>query len=309
MSEAVQQYLNSLEDVDGWLQPGAAELICNVDALQQQRGTSGARVEFGVYHGRSLILLALLDPESPVLGLDLEDSRVRQHIESYGLANASLLTGNTNDIDADRIRTELASLGASSVRMVSIDGDHTYKGALHDLLTTAELLCSGGVAIVDDVANPLYPGVHKAMVEMIDMERLVPFAAAGGCIAMCSPADIADWADVLPGYAEVDVRGWPVVMSADDPWRQPTLETRALAEGVSMDSILIPARRDCAQQLVASFAGGRVNDAASLEHWIGEFQRDTGLTREELGSIAREVLGDEGLENLKRKWGYEEAGA
>ena len=309
MSEAVQHYLDSLENVDGWLQPGAAELICNIDALQRQRGTSGARVEFGVHHGRSLILLALLDPESPVLGLDLDDSHVRQHIESYGLANASMLTGNTNDIDADRIRTELAALGASSVRMVSIDGDHTYEGTLHDLLTTAELLCAGGVTIVDDVANPIYPGVHQAMVELIDTERLVPFAAAGGRIALCALDDIADWADALRGYAVVDVRGWPVVMTTDDAWRQPTLETRALAEGVSIDEIVNPARRDYAQQLVASFAGGKVTDGVSLEHWIGEFLRDTGLTREELGSIAREVLGDEGLENRKRKWGYEEAGA
>lgn len=309
MSEAVRAYLDSLENVDGWLQPGAAELICDIDARQQQRGMSGARVEFGVHHGRSLMLLALLDPDSPVLGLDLDDSHVRQHIESYGLTNASMLTGNTNDIDATRIRTELAAQGASSVRMVSIDGDHTYEGTLHDLLTTAELLCAGGVAVVDDVANPIYPGVHQAMVELIDTERLVPFAAAGGRIAMCSPADIADWADALSGYAVVDVRGWPVVMTTDDAWRQPTLETRALAEGVSMDEILIPARREYAQQLVARFAGGKVTDGASLDHWIGEFMRDTGLTREELGVIAREVLGDEGLENLKRKWGYEEASA
>ncbi|HEV8023858.1 MAG TPA: class I SAM-dependent methyltransferase [Candidatus Nanopelagicales bacterium] len=309
MSEAVRQYLDSLENVDGWLQPGAAQLICDIDARQQQRGTSGARVEFGVHHGRSLILLALLDPDSPVLGLDLDDAHVRPHIESYGLTNASMVMGNTNDIDATRIRTELAALGASSVRMVSIDGDHTYEGTLHDLLTTAELLCAGGVAIVDDVANPIYPGVHEAMVELIDTERLVPFAAAGGRIAMCSPADIADWADALSGYAVVDVRGWPVVMTTDDAWRQPTLETRALAEGVSMDEIMIPARREYAQQLVARFAGGKVTDGASLDHWIGEFLRDTGLTREELGVIAREVLGDEGLENLKRKWGYEEASA
>jgi hypothetical protein len=309
MNESVQQYLDSLENIDGWLQPGAAELICNVDAIQQQRGTSGARVEFGVHHGRSLILMALLDTDSPVLGLDRDDSHVRPRIESYGLTNASMVTGNTNDIDADRLRTELTALGASSVRMVSIDGDHTYEGTLHDLLTTAELLRPGGVAIVDDVANPIYPGVHQAMIESIDTELLVPFAAAGGRIAMCSPADIADWADALSGYAVVDVRGWPVVMTTDDAWRQPTLETRALAEGVSMDAILIPARREYAQHLVASFAGGKVTDGISLEHWIGEFVRDTGVTREELVAIAREVLGDEGLEKLKRKWGYEEASA
>ncbi len=309
MSDAVRQYLESLESVDGWLQPGAADLICDLDALQQQRQIAGARVEFGVHHGRSLILLALLDPESPALGLDLDDSHVRQHIDTYGMTNASMLTGDTNDIDADRIRTELAALGASSVRMVSIDGDHTYEGTLHDLLTTAELLCAGGVTIVDDIANPIYPGVHQAMVEVIDAGRLVPFAAAGGRIAMCSPADIAQWADAVSGYAVVDVRGWPVVMTTDDVWRQPTLESRALAEGVSIDEIVIPARREYAQQLVADFAGGKVTHGVSLEHWIGEWLRDTGLTREELGSIAREVLGDEGLDDLKIKWGYEEARA
>ena len=309
MSDAVRAYLESLEDVEGWLQPGAAQLICDIDARQQQRGMSGARVEFGVHHGRSLILLALLDPDSPVLGLDLDDSHVRPHIESYGLTNASMVTGNTNDIDATRIRAELAALGASSVRMVSIDGDHTYEGTLHDLLTTAELLCAGGVAVVDDVANPIYPGVHQAMIELIDTEQLVPFAAAGGRIAMCSPADIADWAGALSGYAVVDVRGWPVVMTTDDAWRQPTLETRALAEGVSIDEILIPARREYTRQLVTNFANNKVTEGVSLEQCIREFIRSTGLTRKELGVIAREALGDEGLENLKRKWGYEEASA
>ncbi len=309
MREVVRQYLDSLENVDGWLQPGAAELICNLDSLQRQRGIAGARVEFGVHHGRSLILLALLDSESVVLGLDLDDTHVSKNIASYGLANVSMLLGNTNDVNAKRIRAELEALGASSVRMISVDGDHTYEGTLHDLLTTAELLCAGGVTIVDDVANPIYPGVHRAMTEVIDAEHLVPFAAAGGRIAMCAPADISQWADALVGRAVVDVRGWPVVMTTDDAWREPTLETRALAEGVTMDAILLPARREYARELVATFAGGKVTGNASLEYWIGEFMRDTGLSREELGSVAKEVLGDEGLENLKRKWGYEEGQA
>lgn len=307
MTDVVREYVNSLERVDGWLHPGAAQLISDLDALQQKRGITGARVEFGVHHGRTLILMALLDSTSPVLGLDLDDTHVRRHIDSYGLTNAVILTGNTNAVDAEGIRRELAELGASSVRMISIDGDHSYEGAMHDLVTTADLLCAGGIAIVDDVANPIYPGVHQAMSEVIDQGALVPFAAAGGRIVMCPPGDISQWSDALSGHAVVDVRGWPVVMTSHDDWQQPTLETRALAEGVPIDAIVIPARGEYTQQLIANFAVGTVTDGLSLEHWIGEFTRDTGLTRQELGVIVREVLGDEGLENLKRKWGYEEA--
>lgn len=306
MTSAVQEYLESLEAVDGWLQPGAADLICDVDALQRKRGVVGARVEFGVHHGRSLILLALLDSESPVLGLDLDDSHVRQHIDSYGLTNAAMLTGNTNNIDAERIRAELAQVGASSVRMVSIDGDHTYEGTLHDLLTTAELLCAGGVTIVDDVANPIYPGVHQAMVETIDAEHLAPFAAAGGRIAMCAPADIGEWADALSGRAIIDVRGWPVVMTTDDAWQQPTLETRAIAEGVTIDDIVQPAKRAYAQDLIARFASDHDSEGQSLEYWIGEFVRDTGVSRAELRQLATDVLGPEGVEELRRRWKSEE---
>jgi len=306
VNEAVDTYLAEMDSVEGWLQPGAADLFCRTDDWQQRWGVVGARVEFGVHHGRSLILMALLDPTTPVLGLDLSDEHVRDNISARGVGNAAMRLGDTNAVTVEVIREELRGLGSDTVRMVSIDGDHTFEGTVHDLQVTAELLCPGGVTIVDDVANPIYPGVHEAVVQVINQGALVPFAAAGGRLAMCLPADIDRWAAAFSGHRLVDVRGWPVAMTTDDAWRQPTLETRALAEGVSLESIMIPARREYAQQLVVSFAQGRVTDGLSLEHWIGEFMRDTGLSREELREIATEVLGREGLDNLRRTWAARE---
>ena len=45
--------------VQGWLEPGASEMIVSVDRLQRELAVTGNVAEIGVHHGRLLILLYL----------------------------------------------------------------------------------------------------------------------------------------------------------------------------------------------------------------------------------------------------------
>lgn len=306
MRESVRAYLDSLADIEGWLQPGAAQLICGIEEEQRRRGIVGARVEFGVHHGRSLILLALLDPDSPVLGLDLDTTTVQQNIARLGIRNAHLIKGDTNSATGATVRSAMLPLHFTNARFISIDGDHSFRGTLHDLHLAVELLCPDGVVLVDDVANPIYPGVHEALMDVVDRQILVPFAAAGGRIAMCAPSDVEKWVAHFASHRVVQVHGWPVAMTSQDAWTYPTLGTRADTEGVQIDDLVRPARTQYARMLVETFSETQVTPDQPLDFWVGEFMRDTGLTRDDLRLIAHEVFGPDGLQNLQRKSQAEE---
>src|SRR5258708_13799218 len=67
-------------------------------------------------------------------------------------------------IDSDSHRTVPEFLKANPMTMfdlVTVDGDHTEKGALQDLRDVLPRLSMGGVIVFDDVSHPEHPYLMK----------------------------------------------------------------------------------------------------------------------------------------------------
>jgi hypothetical protein len=179
--------------VHGWLTGAAVRLISEVNGIQTEAGTAGHVGEIGVHHGRLLILLALLRrPGENAVAVDLfEDQHL--NVDKSGAGDRLRLDANlrrwvpnwneirihkANSLDLDA--TALQSLAGGPLRLVSVDGGHTAEITAHDLRTSCESLTPGGVVILDDVFNGLFPAVSEGARRFLtDARDWRPFAIGG----------------------------------------------------------------------------------------------------------------------------------
>ena len=176
--------------VDGWLTPLGVLFIDALEAEQRRLGVHGHVAEIGVHHGKLFIQLSLLrrDGENAVAVDLFEDQDL--NIDHSGQGDRAAFLGNvnrwhpgapglvvekadSNDLDGERLR----QLAGGPLRLASVDGGHTADLTHHDLTTACDALVPGGIVILDDCFNELFPAVSEGAQRFL-RER-AEFAAIG----------------------------------------------------------------------------------------------------------------------------------
>ena len=149
----LNHYLTELaKDVDGYLQSGSASIIWSLFEVQEELGITGNIAEIGVYHGRLFVFLChaaqdcetafaidVFDQAPHIQGIETEEDRARfsdtnlkRNLAAAGIADdkTRIVTANSQDITPPEMR---ALTGGATVRLFSVDGDHSRAGVRHDL--------------------------------------------------------------------------------------------------------------------------------------------------------------------------------
>jgi hypothetical protein len=210
-SGKLKAYLRSgYRYVDGWLQPAAAQAIVLLSEEQRRIGVEGGIAEIGVHHGKLFILLYLLsDGNEPAIAIDLfsqqelnlENSgagdleRFKQNLKSHADTSRLLIQeGDSTKLNAG----DLLKLGRGPLRLISIDGGHTPEITAHDFATAEGALAPGGIIILDDCFNEMWPGVSEGVFRYFSGPRsIVPFCIGAGKTFFCHPAAVDKYDMVL----------------------------------------------------------------------------------------------------------------
>jgi predicted O-methyltransferase YrrM len=148
---------------------------------------SGAIVEIGSFKGRSTVMLAKIASHyggGPVVAIDphnspiLLDHQADPEATSFRDFVASMqAAGVSNHVEAHRAYSaDVASSWKRPIRLLWIDGDHSYEGAKKDLDGFFPHLVPGGVVAFHDALNE-FPGPIRVFVE--DVLRSDRFGPAG----------------------------------------------------------------------------------------------------------------------------------
>jgi len=197
--------------VNGWLPPGAIKMLLALAKAQDTEGIRGNVGEIGVHHGKLFILLSLFTREGgKAVAIDLFGDQAR-NIEQSGRGDLDKFQENVRrHSDLRRVvvhqgdSTELTSatlieLGGGPFRLFSVDGGHTPEITAHDLATAEGALSPGGVIILDDCFNELWPGVSEGVYRYFSSTRrtVVAFAAGGNKTLFCAPEYTARYIEAL----------------------------------------------------------------------------------------------------------------
>lgn len=201
-------------DIHGWNGHGVFLLMEALSAYQQKAGICGALTEIGVHHGQFFVyMLMLMRRAERAVAIDLfEDQHL--NMDQSGRGDRQVFTDNIRRFtpkQAERVAIragdslsiasgEIATLAEMPVRMFSIDGGHWRDVVVNDLFLAADALHEGGVAILDDVFNPYFPGVGEGLSAYIHdappprfaayrnaENRLRPFAIGCNKVLLCLP--------------------------------------------------------------------------------------------------------------------------
>lgn len=188
---ALDLYMNEGRNlVEGWLGTEAMRMVHELAAQQRLDGLSGAVAEIGVHHGQLFILLALeTAPGELAVGFDLFENQ-DENIDKSGEGDRNVLERNLamSLVDRDRVRlvtansmdltpSDVWNYCHSEVRMFSVDGGHTAELTANDLSLAAQVLAPGGIVILDDYFNEMWPGVAEGTMRFLadNPGVLIPF--------------------------------------------------------------------------------------------------------------------------------------
>lgn len=197
-----------LPGVVGWLHPDAAYFTTYLMGLQAETGIRGPALEYGVYHGKylSLMMNACLKQDEWVGGFDTFElchpETAWKHAEEFfgSRERMALWKGSTANYDAAAVS---AMIGAPP-RIISVDGDHTAEGALHDLQLAANVMLRRGIVAADDIYNPFAIGVSEGAFRFLLAKDcpLVPFAQIANKTMLCQRAEHAFYFAGAAGFVQ-----------------------------------------------------------------------------------------------------------
>jgi methyltransferase family protein len=234
--------------VKGWLVPGAAEAIISLSKEQRGLGLPGGVAEIGVHHGKLFILLYLLgSSDESAVAIDIF-SKQQLNVDHSGAGDLAAFQRNLRrHADTDRLviheggsteltSAELLELGRGPFRMISIDGGHTAEITEHDLATSEGALTRGGIILLDDCFNEMWPGVMEGVHQYFSQPRaIVPFGLGANKTFFCHQEFALQYAEILKKIngriARQEFLGHPVICveyvprtfagwyRKADPWR------------------------------------------------------------------------------------------
>jgi hypothetical protein len=126
-------------------------------------------LEVGVRRGRSMAMLAACCPECHLVGFDywLPDyagmanpgpDHVKAELVQVGhRGRVELISGNSHST----LPAYFTAHPEASFDVITVDGDHSVRGARRDLHDVLPHLKVGGVILFDDTCNPFTPGLGR----------------------------------------------------------------------------------------------------------------------------------------------------
>ena len=200
--EWLEAYANlSLDDIEGWVDVGALELMLAVSDAQDQLGVDGGVAEIGIYRGMFFIALNGLVRDASIqsLAIDLFD---RQHlnIDSSGDGNEADFRANLEKYDRHGganvviMAADTTTLTPADVlsnlnmrpRIFSIDGGHTPEHTIADLELARACISPNGVVVLDDILNAHWLGVFEGTVTFLQQKpTLWPLAIGHNKLLLC----------------------------------------------------------------------------------------------------------------------------
>jgi hypothetical protein len=196
--------------VEGWMPPGAADMIVAMSHAQQKFQVTGHVAEIGVHHGKLFILLCLLRAEGEwSVAVDLfgdqdrnidasgegDREKLLENLRRYAdVTHLILHQGDSLELDGKA----LVALAGGHFRLISIDGGHSAEITAHDLTTAENALVQAGVIVLDDCFNEMWPGVSDGVHEYFTTRRsIVPFAVGANKVLFCRPPYVDHYVEVL----------------------------------------------------------------------------------------------------------------
>ena len=136
-------------------------------------------LEIGVRRGRSMRVVSGVAPSCAMIGVDLWIARyagmdnpgpghVKHNLREGGHTGAlELLTGNSHKT----VPALFAQRPDLTFDLVTVDGDHSPRGAAKDLRAVLPRLRVGGVIVFDDVRHPAHPKLHQVWNRVVGRQR------------------------------------------------------------------------------------------------------------------------------------------
>jgi predicted O-methyltransferase YrrM len=139
-------------------------------------------MEIGVRRGRSLAMVLAACPDVEAVGFDMwmenyagmenpGPAFVQQEMQKISsAAKIQLIDGNSHET----VPQFLAANPDAMFDLITVDGDHSEKGALQDLRDVLPRLSVGGAIVFDDISHPAHPYLIKTWRKAV---------AEDGCLA------------------------------------------------------------------------------------------------------------------------------
>jgi SAM-dependent methyltransferase len=268
-AEAVQRYLAETRAIEGWFFPIDALLFGALDEMQARESIGGNLFEIGVHHGKSAILLARMCRGGEVLGVCDVFGAQELNVDHSGEGSRELFLRNVAAharlgpsqlrVFAKRSSELTAEETSTNCRFFHIDGGHRPADVVNDLGVAVRALGPDGIAIVDDVFNPSWPGVSEGVYAFAAQQpdALVPIVIGGNKAFFMRPAAVPRYRRQLDDLAAG-------AFFADEAFR---FETK---EGLGR-AVLVASRRDWVDLhplQAAALHARRGTAEASLLRWL-----------------------------------------
>jgi predicted O-methyltransferase YrrM len=136
-------------------------------------------LEIGVRRGRSMSVVARRAPECALVGIDLWNvgyagienpgpEHVRARLAEVGHTGpVELLSGDSHEV-LPRLWSERPDL---TFDLVTVDGDHSTRGAARDLRDVLPRLRIGGALVFDDISHPAHPELAAVWRRVVGSQR------------------------------------------------------------------------------------------------------------------------------------------
>ena len=179
--------------------------------MQIRLGLRGDFAEIGVLEGIYIHqLYPYLNNDEVCYAIDpyfeLPDLRekVRLDFQSrYGLKNqVQFLYESSLSLSPEKLIRE----GSPGIRFLSIDGDHSEKYVLNDLVLAQKILVDGGIVAVDDYFDPLSPGVSIGMTRYFlesNNERLAVLISGGNKVFLTTKGEYLSYRLLLEKFTNI----------------------------------------------------------------------------------------------------------
>lgn len=211
--EEVQRYLGETSAIEGWFFPIDALLFGALDEIQTRESIGGNLFEIGVHHGKSAILLARMCRAGEVVGVCDVFGAQELNVDHSGEGSRELFLRNVAAharlapsqlrVFAKRSSELTAEETSTNCRFFHIDGGHRPADVVNDLGVALRALAPDGIAIVDDVFNPSWPGVSEGVYSFAAQQpdALVPIVIGGNKAFFVRPAAVARYRPHLDALA------------------------------------------------------------------------------------------------------------